>query len=70
MRSEAQIIFETPHCWVSRDRHAYTVWLNGVTCSTSDSAYANNPDGLSLALARCKYLNRRKQGQCSYIIKP
>ena len=57
---ESDIVHETPVCWVKRDRGSYTVFRTGVTHSTSDSAYRKNADGLSIAVARCKYLEKRK----------
>jgi hypothetical protein len=57
---EADIMFETPVCWVRRGRSDYTVFRTGGTHSTSDSSYHKTPDGLSIAIARCKYLAKRK----------
>lgn len=59
---ESDIIFETGTCWVKRDHNAYTVYRTGITHSTSDSAYKKNADGLSIAIARCKYLAKRSEG--------
>ncbi len=56
---ESDIVYETTVCWVRRDRKAYTVFRTGVVASTSDSAYAKNADGLSIAKARCDYLAKR-----------
>jgi hypothetical protein len=56
---ESDIVFETPVCWVKRDRKSYTVFRIGVTHSTSDSAYKKNADGLSIAVSRCNYLTKR-----------
>lgn len=33
------------------------------THATSDSAYCNNPNGLSIAIARCDYLAKRAKGE-------
>jgi hypothetical protein len=55
---ESDIVYENTACWVRRDRSAYTVFRIGLTHSTSDSAYKKTTDGLSIAVARCKYLNR------------
>jgi hypothetical protein len=55
---ELDIIFEKGNYWVGRDRkvNAYIVFKIGATHSVSDSAYCENPNGLSIAIARCKYL--------------
>lgn len=55
----ADIMHEAGPYWVARDKAAYTVFKAGITHSTSDSAYALTPDGLSLAIARCNYLARK-----------
>ena len=60
---ESDIMHETGDYWVSRDRASYTVWKNGVTHSTSDSAYPKTPDGLSIAIARCNYLANIRSNQ-------
>jgi len=57
---ESDIVYENAACWVRRDRSAYTVFKIGLTHSESDSAYKKNADGLSIAVARCKYLEKRK----------
>ena len=56
---ESDIVFETPVCWVKRDRKSYTVFRTGTIVSTSDSAYKKSADGLSIAVARCNYLTKR-----------
>ncbi len=56
---ESAIVYETPVCWVRQDQKAYTVFRTGAVVSTSDSAYKKNPDGLSIAKARCDYLTKR-----------
>lgn len=55
------IIYETAKAWVHRDvkRNCYTVFIIGVTHSTSDSAYELTNDGLTLAIARARYLTDR-----------
>lgn len=53
-------MYENGPCWVGRTRDSYTVFRSGVTHSTSDSAYKKTPDGLSIAIARCKYLAKQK----------
>lgn len=45
--------------WVAREKAAYVVYRVGATHSTFDSAYSKDPDGLSIAVARCDYLAGR-----------
>lgn len=54
--TEKDIIHENGSYFVLSQKNCYTVFRNGVTCATSDSAYAKNEDGLSIAKARCNYL--------------
>lgn len=56
--SEHDVVYEGPKAWVCRERSAYTVYRVGVTHSTGDSSYPKTDDGLSIAIARAKYLNR------------
>ena len=42
--------------WVGRIDNSYTVFIVGVSHSTSESSYKMNDDGLSIAIARCNYL--------------
>lgn len=60
MVKESDIMFESGSYWVCRDKSAYVVFKNGATHSTSDSAYAKTDDGLSIAIARAKYLAKRE----------
>lgn len=60
MTRESDIVHEYGSYWVLRGRKHFTVFKNGVTHSTSDSAYPRTKDGLSLAIARCDYLGRRE----------
>lgn len=55
-----EIVYEAGRAWVHRDAsgRAYVVYVNGITHAKSDSAYAFDADGLSLAKARCDYLAR------------
>ena len=68
---EKDIIFESQNhvAWVYDDKKkdCYTVFVSGVTHSVSDSAYPRNPDGLSIAIARAKYLDKRKTQQSSRV---
>jgi hypothetical protein len=59
---EIDIIEENLTAWVYRDtkNKRYTVFVFGVTHSTSDSSYPLDTDGLSLAVYRMKYLHKRK----------
>ena len=59
---EADISYERPKAWVLDDkkRNCYTVFLVGCTHSTSDSSYARDEDGLSIAKARADYLDRKQ----------
>ena len=56
---ESDIMHEVGDYWVARQKGTYVVYKIGVTHSTSDSAYAKTPDGLSIAIARCDYLAGR-----------
>ena len=56
---ESDIMHEVGDYWVARQKGTYVVYRVGVTHSTSDSAYAKTPDGLSIAIARCNYLAGR-----------
>ena len=59
---ESDIMHEVGSYWVGRDKaqKAYIVFKIGPTYSTSDSAYAMTPDGLSVSVARCNYLANRR----------
>lgn len=55
------IVYENGKAWVLREkkRDCYTVFIAGSTHSTSDSSYALDDDGLSIAKARADYLSQR-----------
>ena len=53
------IVHENGRHWVLDSPAAYVVMTAGITHSASDSAYTRDPDGLSIAVARCNYLARR-----------
>ena len=55
------IVHENGRRWVLDSPAAYVVMTAGLTHSTSDSAYTRDPDGLSIAVARCDYLARRDE---------
>lgn len=59
---ESDIAHEAGGYWVLRDikRQCYTVFKNGITHSTSDSAYELTDDGKSLATARADYLAKEQ----------
>lgn len=59
--TETVIVYERGSYWVCRDRRAkqYTVYRQGVTHSRSDSSYPLTGAGLSIAIARCNYLDAR-----------
>lgn len=52
------IILELEHCFVLKLKDSYGVFANNLTHSVSDSFYRLNADGLSIAIARAKYLNK------------
>lgn len=56
MIRETDIVHQTGDFWVYRGRSSYIVFRNGITAATSDSVYVRDPDGLSIAIARCDYL--------------
>lgn len=63
---EKDIIFETiSGWWVYRDKknNCYTVFMPKGTHSESDSSYPLNEDGLSLAICRCEYMDKRKSNK-------
>lgn len=57
---ESEILFESTKAWVHADakKRAYVVYRIGATASSTDSAYDMSQDGLSIAIARAKYLSR------------
>lgn len=59
---EHDIKHEVGNYWVGDNGgKAYTVYRVqvGLHYSIPDSSYAHNPDGLSIAVARCNYLAKR-----------
>jgi hypothetical protein len=60
---ERDIKYETKTHWVADLGDSYAVFKIGVTCSASDSFYNHDDDGLSIAVARCKYLSKRVRGE-------
>ena len=57
---ERDIKHENGCYWVLDTGKAYSVMVAGVTHSTSDSTYPRDPDGLSIAVARCNYLAAKR----------
>ena len=53
---EKDIVYDLGSVWVGKQKNGYVVFITGITHSTSDSAYALTEDGLSIAVARAKYL--------------
>lgn len=60
---ESDIKYELGNYFVLKLKDSYGVFKNGLTHSTSDSFYHLNDDGLSIAIARCKYLARPRVDQ-------
>lgn len=56
---ESDIVHEIGDYWVARQRGGYTVFRSGSLTSVSDSTYARDDDGHSLAVARANYLAKR-----------
>lgn len=57
---ESDIKYDGDGFWVAAvDKKQYTVYKTGLTHSTADSSYPFTNDGLSLAIARCKYLAKK-----------
>lgn len=56
--TENNIKHENGRYWVLDDCKFYHVMIAGLTHSKSDSTFAHNADGLSLAISRCEYLAR------------
>jgi hypothetical protein len=57
---ESDIKFESGDYWVGKTDRGYTVFMSGVTVSAADSTYPKDDDGLSIAIARCKYLAKTR----------
>lgn len=56
MMRESDILFQIDCHWVGRESRSYTVLHDIGIVSESDSSYARNLDGLSLAICRAMYL--------------
>ena len=57
---ESDIKHEAGRFWVGDTGRSYTVFAQHITHSVSESAYARDADGLSIAVARCDYLAKRE----------
>ena len=60
---ESDIMHENGEFWVAREPRGFVVYRNAAWSSTSDSAYERSADGLSIAIARCDYLAKRRASQ-------
>ena len=63
---EKDIKHEAGHFWVVDCGNSYAVMVVGMTHSVSESAYDRTEDGLSLAIARCNYLDSQHPTGPSY----
>ena len=59
--SEKNIKYENGIFWVKDNKIDYTVYKADVTHSIADSSYPHDADGLSLAIARCNYLFKKRK---------
>lgn len=59
MIKESQILWQQGKVWVLDAKTSYDVMVDGITHAISDSSYHHNSDGLSIAIARAKYLSRK-----------
>ena len=57
--NESNIKYERGSFWVLKTKAAYHVMRAGLTHSKTESAYALDDNGLSIAKARCDYLANR-----------
>jgi hypothetical protein len=53
---EKDIVHESGEYWILDTGASYAVMKQGITHSETDSVYARDQDGLSIAFARCSYL--------------
>ena len=59
---ESDILHEVGDLFVLSTPRGYEVRRNGLGASTCDSTYPKDPGGLSLAIARAKYLANPPKG--------
>lgn len=57
---ESDIKFEDGNWWVCDCKKHYSVMRSGLVVSEGNEQYAHNDDGLSIAIARVKYLAKTK----------
>lgn len=57
---ESDILHESGSFFVIKDTDCYSVYRNVGCYSQFDSAYHKTQGGLSIAIARCNYLNNPK----------
>lgn len=57
MTTEKDIILDLGKYWILDTKDSYAVMKTNITHSESDSFYARNVGGLSIAIARCKFLS-------------
>lgn len=55
---ESDVVYENDTAWVLKNKASYAVMVVGPTHSTSDSHYALDENGLSIAIARADYIHR------------
>jgi len=60
MIRERDIVYSNSPAWVWKAKDCYYVMVDGITHSTSDSAYELTEDGLSIAKARCDFFAKRR----------
>ena len=58
---ESDIMHENGKYWVLREKDRHTVVKMGFTHGISDSSYEKTDDGLSIAIARCDYLQKHRR---------
>lgn len=57
---ESDIKHENGRFWVGSVKNTYTVYEIKDCASYPDSSYEHNEDGLSIAIARCDYLAKKR----------
>lgn len=55
---ESDIVCQFGSVWVAKTQAGYTVFVDGITHSVSDATYELSADGLSIAIASCRYKAR------------
>lgn len=66
---KTKICYKNGAYWINDNGNSLTVFKDGLTHAISDSSYARDLDGLSIAKARCDYLakysKRNDLGYCA-----